>query len=42
LLALGEMPTLGVTYEAGSRSVRRLLLKRTHHHLYFAQETERV
>jgi plasmid stabilization system protein ParE len=42
LLALGEMPTLGVTYEAGTRTVRRLLLRRTHYHLYFVQETERV
>ena len=42
LLALGEMPTLGGTYEAGARSVRRLLLRRTHHHLYFVQEAERV
>jgi plasmid stabilization system protein ParE len=42
LLALGEMPTLGVIYQAGTRSVRRLLLRRTHYHLYFVQESERV
>ncbi len=33
LLALGEMPTLGMTYEAGTRTVRRLLLRRTHYHV---------
>lgn len=42
LLALGEMPTLGVSYQAGAQPVRRLLLRRTHYHLYFVQETERV
>jgi plasmid stabilization system protein ParE len=42
LLALGEMPTLGTPYRAGSKSVRRLLLSRTHYHLYFVQETARV
>lgn len=42
LLALGAMPTLGTTYRAGNRSVRRLLLSRTHYQLYFVQETERV
>jgi plasmid stabilization system protein ParE len=40
LLTLGEMPLLGTIY--GSRSVRRLLLRRTHYHLYFTQEAERV
>jgi plasmid stabilization system protein ParE len=33
LLALGETPTLGVTYQADDRTVRRLLLRRTHYHL---------
>jgi len=42
LLALAEMPTLGVSYHAGTRTVRRLLLRRTHYHLYFVQEAERV
>jgi plasmid stabilization system protein ParE len=42
LLALGEIPTLGTIYQTGTRSVRRLLLRRTHYHLYFVQETERV
>jgi plasmid stabilization system protein ParE len=42
LLALGEMPTLGAMYQAGARTVRRLLLRRTHYQLYFVQETERV
>jgi plasmid stabilization system protein ParE len=42
LLALGEMPTLGTIYRASRRTVRRLLLRRTHYHLYFVQEGERV
>ena len=42
LLTLGEMPTLGTIYQAGRRTVRRLLLRRTQYHLYFVQETERV
>jgi plasmid stabilization system protein ParE len=42
LFTLGEMPTLGTTYQAGARAVKRLLLPRTHYHLYFVQETERV
>ena len=42
LLALGEMPVLGVTYQTGTRALRRLLLPRTHYHLYFVRETERV
>jgi plasmid stabilization system protein ParE len=40
LLALSEMPTLGTRYEA--KSVRRLLLRRTHYHVYFVQESDRV
>ncbi len=42
LLALGDTPTLGVTYSTGARTVRRLLLRRTHYHLYFEQQSERV
>ena len=38
--ALGEVPTLGVRYEAGRPSVRRLLLRRSHYHLYFVQERD--
>jgi len=42
LLALAEMPTLGTRYEPDPRPVRRLLLSRTHYHVYFMQETDRV
>jgi hypothetical protein len=37
---LGGSPTLGVCYQA--KSVMRLLLRRTHHHVYFIREPERV
>jgi hypothetical protein len=36
------MPTLGSRYDTGKRSVRRLLLARTHYHLYFVEEPERL
>ncbi len=42
LLALGDTPTLGVTYSTRARTVRRVLLRRTHYHLYFEQQSERV
>ncbi len=38
---LEECPTLGVPYELKPR-VRRLLLPRTHYHLYFVDEPARV
>jgi plasmid stabilization system protein ParE len=38
LAALESTPTLGVAYGAGSKTVRRLLLHRTHYHLYFAEQ----
>jgi len=41
LLTLEDTPTLGVRYESRPK-VRRLLLKRTHYHLYFVEEAERV
>jgi plasmid stabilization system protein ParE len=41
LLALEGTPALGARYEPKPR-VRRLLLKRTHYHLYAIEETERV
>jgi plasmid stabilization system protein ParE len=40
LRTLGDTPTLGVRYEA--KSVMRLLLRRTHHHIYFVREPDRV
>ena len=42
LLAIGEMPTLGTSYAAGARTLRRLLLPRTHYHVYSVIEAERV
>ncbi len=42
LIALGETPTLGVTYQAGEVTVRRILLPRTHYHLYFIEEEQRI
>ena len=41
LLALAENPALGVRYPP-KPSVRRLLLARTHHHLYVVEEQSRV
>ena len=41
LLALADTPTLGVRY-APRPSVRRLLLKRTHYHLYVVEETAQL
>lgn len=41
LLALQDTPALGARYAPRSK-VRRLLLKRTHYHLYIVEETERV
>jgi plasmid stabilization system protein ParE len=40
--ALGETPTLGVGYEGAGQPVRRVLLPRTHYHLYFTQEADRL
>ena len=41
LLALAETPALGVRYPP-KPNVRRLLLKRSHYHLYVAPEPTRV
>lgn len=41
LLALAKTPALGVRY-APKPNVRRLLLKRSHYHLYIAEEPTRV
>ncbi len=40
-LMLEDCPTLGVVYEL-KPGVRRLLLRRTHYHLYFVEEPARV
>jgi len=41
LLALAESPALGVRYPPRP-DVRRLLLKRTHYHLYVVEQRSRV
>lgn len=41
LVALGSAPAIGTHY-APRPGVRRLLLKRTHYHLYFMDQTDRV
>jgi len=41
LLTLAETPAAAVRY-APKPSVRRLLLRRTHHHLYVVEEAARV
>ena len=42
VVALSETPTLGVGYQGASEPVRRVLLPRTHYHLYFTQEADRL
>jgi plasmid stabilization system protein ParE len=42
LAMLGDMPALGTVYRAGSQTIRRLLLRRTQHHVYFMPEDDRV
>jgi len=42
LTALDDTPTLGTRYEAGVEGIRRVLLPRTHYHLYFLKEPDRL
>jgi plasmid stabilization system protein ParE len=42
LADLEAMPSLGTHYRAGSEPMRRVLLRRTHYHLYFIEEPERI
>jgi plasmid stabilization system protein ParE len=42
LTMLEQTPTLGSSYETGTKRVRRLLLRRTHYHLYFVEEGDRI
>jgi plasmid stabilization system protein ParE len=42
LAMLGETPTLGTKYECRRPGVHRLLLQRTHYHLYFVREPDRI
>jgi plasmid stabilization system protein ParE len=39
---LEQSPTLGSPYRAGRNAVRRVLLPRTHCHLYFVDQADRV
>jgi plasmid stabilization system protein ParE len=39
---LGAIPSLGTTYRAGTEPLRRFLLRRTHCHLYFVEEPDRL
>ena len=40
LTKLEQKPNLGTPYEAGTKKVRRVLLRRTHYHLYFVEEAD--
>ena len=42
LADLAAMPSLGTIYEIGDPGVRRLLLRRSHYHLYFLRERDRI
>ena len=42
LADLSDTPSLGTIYEAETETVRRLLLRRTHYHLYFVPEPDRI
>ena len=42
LADLGTMPSLGTIYDVGEQTVRRLLLRRSHYHLYFVHEPDRI
>lgn len=42
LTALGDPLALGTVYRAGTKTARRLLLRRTHYHVYFVEESTRV
>lgn len=40
VLMLEQSPTVGSRYEAGAKSVRRVLLRRTHYYLYFVDRDD--
>ena len=42
LLMLEQKPMLGTHYEAGAKAVRRVLLRRSHHHVYFVERAQRL
>lgn len=42
LLMLEQKPMLGTRYQAGPKAVRRVLLRRTNHHLYFVEQAQRL
>lgn len=39
---IGATPTIGTLYRDGSPIVRRLLLRRSHYHVYFVQDSNRI
>jgi plasmid stabilization system protein ParE len=39
---LERTPTLGTRYDGATKSVRRLLLRRSHYHLYFDEQAEQL
>lgn len=42
LADLGSMPSLGTPYGPGESSVRRVLLRRSHYHVYFVRQGHRI
>lgn len=40
LLLLEARPNLGTPYDAGAKTVRRVLLRRSHYYLYFVERTD--
>jgi plasmid stabilization system protein ParE len=42
LVDLGQMPSMGTAYEAGAVSARRVLLRRTHYHVYVVEERDHL
>ncbi len=42
LKALTDIPALGTPYQARRTMIRRVLLRRTHYHVYFVQEDDRL
>jgi plasmid stabilization system protein ParE len=42
LAMLERKPSLGSPYEAGTKRARRLLLRRTHYHVYVVDQGERL
>jgi hypothetical protein len=39
---LEQTPTLGTHYDGGAKTVRRLLLRRSHYHVYFDEQVGKL